>query len=177
MVRARLREWAAVASAAACGMMINVPRESWADTNAYRVIAERNAFKLRPPAVASLSTSAPPVRVTNSSTLRLTGVASIDGRKRAFFVQEERGRALEYLSFYEGELRGTIELREVDAEHGEVHLVSNGQELVLSFNSQETAERAARRAEKQFVEEHTRAHEELQRREKERLAREISLNR
>jgi hypothetical protein len=111
---------------------------------------------------------------TNSSAVRLTGIVSIGQYKRAYLLHEERGHAPEYLSLREGEKVGGIEVRTVDAEQGQVHVVQNGKDAWLSFASQETSERRARQAEKEFVDEHTRAHEELQRRERERLAREAA---
>jgi hypothetical protein len=111
---------------------------------------------------------------TNSSVLRLTGIVSIGQYRRAYLVQEERGRTPEYLILREGEKVGAIEVRKVDAENERVQIVRNGQDTWLSFASQQTSDRRARQAEKEFVEEHTRAHEALQRRERERLAREAA---
>ena len=111
---------------------------------------------------------------TNSSALRLTGIVSIGQYKRAYLLHEERGRAPEYLTLREGERVGAIELRTVDAEHEKVHVLQNGKDAWLSFASQETTDRRARQAENEFVEEHTRAHEALQRRERERLAKEAA---
>jgi hypothetical protein len=105
-------------------------------------------------------------------TVRLTGIVSIGAFKRAYLVREERGHTPEYLSLREGETVGNLEVRRVDADHGEVRIMRNGNEMLLSFNAQQSEERHAREAEQRFVDEHTRAHEELQRRERERLARE-----
>ena len=107
-----------------------------------------------------------------NATVRLTGIVSIGHYKRAYLVQEERGRLPEYLTLQEGEKVGSLEMRAVEAESGRVHILRDGKDLWLSFASQETAERQTRQTEKQFVDEHTRAHEALQRRERERLARE-----
>jgi hypothetical protein len=57
----------------------------------------------------------------------------------------------------------------VDERTGAVRLLVNGTEWVLSFPEQAAAALALRQAETQFVDEHTRAHEELQRREQRRL--------
>jgi hypothetical protein len=118
----------------------------------------------------SLWAAEPPPATTNS-VLRLTGIVSIGEFKRAYIVQEERGHAPRYFSLREGQTLGGLRLSRVDAEHGEAHLVRDGQDVLLSFPSQDSAERRAKQAEKEFVEEHTREHEELQRRERERLAR------
>jgi hypothetical protein len=124
--------------------------------------------------LAQIIASDRPRAETNSPTVRLTGIVSIGTFRRAYLVREERGHAPEYLSLREGETAGGLEVRRVDAEHGEVRVVGHGYEWLLSFNSQESAERRAERAEKQFVDTHTRAHEELQRREQMRLSQEVA---
>ena len=108
----------------------------------------------------------------SNSTLRLTGIVSIGQYKRAYLALEERGRTPEYLSLREGEKAGQLEVRSVDAASGRVHILRQGKDLWLTFTSQDSTERRERRAEKEFVDKHTRAHEAMQQRERERLARE-----
>lgn len=112
---------------------------------------------------------------TNTGTLRLTGITWFGEFKRVYVVHEERGQALHILTLREGRTVWGLQLLHVDAQKGEVVVLRNGNEQRLSFNEQKAAERHAQNAEKTFVEEHTRAHEALQRRERERLARESAL--
>jgi hypothetical protein len=104
-----------------------------------------------------------------SPRLRLTGIVAIGDYKRVYVRLEERGRPPEHVTLREGKESSGLLLRRVDAEAGEVHIVQNGKNVLLSLAGQDSDERRAKQAEKEFVEEHTRAHEELQRRERERL--------
>jgi len=138
--------------------------------NPYEVIAVRNVFSLRPPSVAE--PLAPKSVVEPEASLRLTGVVLLEGKKWALLVKEKRGQPAEHLTLREGQKIGDLEIRDVDVENEAVRVIANGKDHVLSFAAQGAETRAAGQAEKQFVEEHTRAHEELQRRERARLARE-----
>ena len=138
--------------------------------NPYGIIADRNIFALRSPSVAE---PLPPKPVVEpESPLRLTGVAFLEGKRWALLVKEKRGQNPEHLTLQEGQKVGDLEVRDVNVENEEVRVIISGKDQVLSFAAQGAETRAARQAEKQFVEEHTRAHEELQRRERARLARE-----
>lgn len=143
---------------------------SFAGTNIVSSVAGRNSLSL-PATTAPSLTPLPPATGTR---LRVNGVAMISGRRWALLVEEERGQSPTYLTIEEGKTVGSIYVREVDAEHGEVFVVVDGKDLLLSLASQDAERRAERLAETQFVEDHTRAHEELQRRESERLAREAT---
>jgi type II secretory pathway component PulC len=106
--------------------------------------------------------------------LRLTGVAFLEGKRWALLIQEKRGQPPRHLTLQEGEKIDGLEVRQVDVERGGVLAIANGKDTRVSFAAQDTEMHAARQAEKQFVDEHTRAHEALQRRERERLARAIN---
>jgi type II secretory pathway component PulC len=147
----------------------------WAasDPNPYVIIAERNVFGLSKALVEE------PPQLTKPPTepeanLRLTGVAFLEGKRWALLIQEKRGQPPRHLTLQEGEKIDGLEVRQVDVERGEVLAIANGKDMRVSFAAQDTEMHAARQAEKQFVEEHTRAHEALQRRERERLARALN---
>ena len=137
----------------------------------YSAIPRRNAFALRP------ATGSPPlelrssVPVSQKPALRLNGLAKIGGERWALLVQEERGRPPLYWNLREGERTPSFQVAEVDLEHEEVRLTIEHADVIVSFRGQEADEKERKEVERQFVAEHTRAHEELQRRERERLAR------
>lgn len=144
----------------------------WAasDPNPYVVIAERNVFGLSKAVVEEPPELTTPANEPEAN-LRLTGVAFLEGKRWALLIQEKRGQPPRHLTLQEGEKIDGLEVRQVDVERGEVLAITNGKDTLVSFAAQDTEMRAARQAEKEFVQEHTRAHEALQRRERERLAR------
>lgn len=132
----------------------------------YQVIIDRNPFGLNP---AAPPPDIPAPKVAERPALRLTGIAKLDGQRMVYLVREERGQPPEYLNLAEGGSQGAVQVRAVDERTGAVRLLVDGTEWVLSFPEQAADALALRQAETQFVDEHTRAHEELQRREQRRL--------
>lgn len=121
---------------------------------------------------ATTASGAPSLLPAPGTALRVNGVAAFGGKRWAFLVREERGQQPTYLTIEEGKTFGSIYVCEVNAEHAEVLVVVDGKDFLLSLASHEAERRAQQQAETRFVEEHTNAHERLQQRERERLARE-----
>ncbi len=137
----------------------------------YQRIVEANPFRLKP--VPSQSVPLTTVSAVTSSDLKLTGVAASGGKKSAYFAIEERGKSPRYISLAEGSAADGLEVTVIDVETETVRLRRNGVWLVLSLKTDgvKSADQL-RGEEKKFVDQHTRAHELHQQRERERVERE-----
>lgn len=139
----------------------------------YRRIVEINPFKLIPEVPPP---SVPAIPTGNPSDLKLTGIADSGGKKSAYFMLEERGKSPRYISVAEGNAGDGLEVVAIDIQAETVRLRRNGVSLVLSLKTDDVKSAdQLRRAEKHFVDEHGRAHELHQQRERARIERERAL--
>ncbi len=85
-------------------------------TNFYQVIAERNAFALKPdqPSDPAVSTTPP------TEDLSLTGLCSLYSVRCALFTVTDPGKPPTYFKLAEGEQNGWLEVLSVDVENGTV---------------------------------------------------------
>lgn len=149
----------------------DIATETGARAQHYQDIVRLNAFRLKP-----LPSTAPtPVPVTTNSLadLKLTGVATSAGRKSAYFLWEQRGTAPRYFSLGEGQKDGDLEAIAIDVVAETVWLRHQGVPMVRSLKANGVKSGTQIAFEnRRFVDEHTRAHEAHQRRERERVERE-----
>jgi hypothetical protein len=102
--------------------------------NPYQVIAERNAFALKPPPPPPVEVDDPPA--PPAVDIKLSGVCSLFTTSRALFVVLESGRtAPSYLSLGEGERAGELEVVEINIEASQVRVRHRRELLLLSFES------------------------------------------
>jgi hypothetical protein len=103
-----------------------------AAADAYGVIADRNVFRL-----ATISTTATnAVAGSPSADLRLTAIATSDGKARAYFVNRLE-HSNPFMNLAEGEREGAVELIKILAADACVVARCDGREIVLSLNSGE----------------------------------------
>jgi hypothetical protein len=115
----------------------------------------------------------PPTLETNvTPDLRLSGVASFPTRKWAFFELTEPRQPTRYHRLGEGQRVGNFEVVSIDVQAAVVKVRINGAEKVLSLAASGLKEAQARKAEREFVAEHTRYHEWREKLEDQRRARE-----
>jgi len=109
---------------------------------AYRIIAQRNAFGLNPP--ASAARSPVPQTAEARGNLFLTGVVSLFPRPQAFFRIEEPGKPASDFILGEGEQNEWLQVLSVDRKNHSVkarlkkplmRLGTVGAEVVLSFET------------------------------------------
>lgn len=95
-------------------------------------IATKNAFGLKAPVVEKTEKSGlPPAAPSN---IVLTGVASIEGRKMAFFtVSKPDEKEPKYLRLGENERDGALEVATINVETGQVQIRHNGRLELISF--------------------------------------------
>ncbi len=100
----------------------------------YQTIVDRNPFGLNPP-------PPPPPLETVSNTppanIKITGFATIFGKKRAFFViQPKDAKEMpQYINLAEGEREGVLEIVNIAEENGEARIKNAGVEMVLSLQN------------------------------------------
>jgi hypothetical protein len=117
------------------------------------------------PPAAAISNSAPD--------LLLTGIVELSGRRWAALLRAERGQPLRQYTLKEGERQDGLEIVAIDVKAEKVIVRHAGTEISLSFKTHgRPAAEQAWAAEKQFVDDHARAHELHEQRERERVARE-----
>ena len=135
--------------------------------NPYRAISDRNSFSLRPPE----SNIAPPVEASKPrADIKLTGVAAFGSHKWVLLTKADAGKVPQHFMLREGEQTDGIEVVGVDEIAAIAKIRTEGAllELKLATNSLSNIDMATQR----FVNDHTRAHEQHQRREAVRIARE-----
>jgi len=106
---------------------------SQASENPYKIILERNAFRLStPPTNAPV---APPLPVEPPPNIKFTGITAWGSERRAYFIQTgtKPGSTPEFLDLQEGQRRGTLEVVQILTETGEVKIINSGKEMLLSF--------------------------------------------
>ena len=104
--------------------------------------------------------------------LRLSGVASFPTRKWAFIELTESSQPIRYHTLREGQRAGNLEVVSIDVLAAVVKVRLDGAEKVLSLAASGLKETPARKAEREFVAEHTRYHEWREKLEDQRRARE-----
>jgi len=143
-------------------------------THLYRDIVRQNAFRLKPLPAAPAAPE--PVTSNTPVDLKLTGIAASPGHKSAYFLWDERGRPAHYFSLAEGQKEGALEMVAIDVINETVRLRRQGIEIVLSLKTNGLKSGTQIAIENRtFVDEHTRAHELHQQRERERIDRERAL--
>ncbi|MDB6122237.1 MAG: hypothetical protein JWQ71_1230 [Pedosphaera sp.] len=107
------------------------------DGNPFKVIVERNVFDLRPPP--------PPASATASNTpppnVKLTGIATILGKKQALFMVQEAAtpgkgpnKELSYI-LTEGQREGAVEVVEINEKANTVRIKNDGNISLLTFET------------------------------------------
>jgi hypothetical protein len=105
--------------------------------------------------------------------LQLTGLIDLSAKKWVFLVKAEHGQPLKQYSLHEGEKADGLEILAIDVRAEKVTVRNAGVEMVLTFKTHgRPAVEQALVVEKQFVDDHVRAHELHQQRERERIERE-----
>lgn len=138
-----------------------------ATANPYEGIACRNAFNLSP---AAVETSKPGDVFKPAPEYKLTGIAGFGSAKWALLSKADPGKAPVNLTLREGQREGSLELVHVDEVANRVRILNDGVLVELTFGT--NAPPKIDLVTKKFVDAHTRAHELLQQREAERIARE-----
>lgn len=137
----------------------------------YQGIVRQNPFRLEP--LPPAATAAEPVVSNSFANLKLTGISASAAHKSAYLLWEERGRPPYYFSLAEGQREGAWEMVAIDAINETVRLRRQGIERVLSLKANGVKSGAQMAFENRpFVEEHTRAHEAHEQRERVRVERE-----
>lgn len=95
----------------------------------YKSIAERNVFNLRPPAPPP----APPPPPSPTANVKLTGILTILGPKKAVLQIADPGKPADSKILKEGEREGDIEVLEINEIEGTVRIRNRDQEAVLNF--------------------------------------------
>lgn len=97
----------------------------------YQSIIDRNAFGLNPPPVQTVETNAAPP----PANVKLTGFATINGVKRAFFVitPKDPKDPAQYVNLPEGQREGILEVLRISEGEGEVKIKNSGTDSVLSL--------------------------------------------
>ena len=101
--------------------------------NPYQVIVARNPFGLRPP-------PPPPPPVTNAPPaskvdIFLTGMSTLLGPKRAYFMTEEGKGKTKYYALGEDERSDGVEVLEIDGANKTVRVKNQGVETLMSFST------------------------------------------
>lgn len=146
-------------------------------TNPYELIAARNPFGLKQP--ESSRPVAPPMPApTAGLEIKLTGISTFLPRKQALLVSAAPAKPVRYHTLAEGDEVEGIRVMAIHPEAGSVEVLLEGVPMTLSFQSHgfdraflSTGPRTLLET-RRFVEEHTRSHEERQRREWLRVQRE-----
>lgn len=101
--------------------------------NPYRIIAERNAFGIKPqepppPPPPPVVPPAPPANIF------LTGITDLgDGKQAYFSVNKPGAKGPEYVALKEGETQGEIQVVSIDPRTDTVRIKNAGNELALNF--------------------------------------------
>lgn len=106
-------------------------RAVMADANPYRAIVDRNAFGIIPP-----PPPAPPDTNPPPSNLKLTGITTLFGSRKAMLLVQETGPGAKperSLILNEGERDGQIEIVQIDDAAGIVKVNNGGRAETLSF--------------------------------------------
>jgi len=101
--------------------------------NPYAVIAERNVFHLNPPPPPpSVEDTAPKADLP---VIKITGIAEISGKVRAFFVTQPKDpkEPPTYFSLAEGEREGILEVVRIYAAEQKIDIVNSGKAETLTF--------------------------------------------
>ncbi len=115
-----------------------LPRPAGAESNPYGAIVERNVFDLKPPPPppgANAATNTPPPNV------RLTGITTILGPKRALFMVKDadspgkQANKEQSVILGEGEREGVLEVLEINEKTGTVKIRNDGNFSVLAFEN------------------------------------------
>jgi hypothetical protein len=132
-------------------------------------VRERNM-----PLAAAPPAPSPATAISNSvPDLLLTGIVELSGKKWAALLRANRGQPPEQYLLKEGETKDGLEIVAIDVRAEKVTVRHAGGEVLLNFRTHgRPAAEQALVAEKQFVDDHTRAHELHEQRERERIARE-----
>jgi hypothetical protein len=140
--------------------------------------AEPAGFKpTRPPSAAALTPALPSANSTTPSNsppeLSLTGIVDLSPKKWACLLRLERGLPAKPYTLREGESMDGVEVLAIDAPAGKVTVRNAGVPMVLTFltHGRPAAEQTLL-AEQKFVEDHVRAHELHQQRERDRIEQE-----
>lgn len=100
----------------------------------YGTIVERNVFRLTSP-----PPPAPPP--TNNEALdrniELSGISTVNGRKKAFFVVKAKNakEGPQYVSLGENERKEFLEVVSISEPKGEVQVINSGNSMILSFTN------------------------------------------
>ncbi|MFM2293666.1 MAG: hypothetical protein RLZZ350_79 [Verrucomicrobiota bacterium] len=99
-------------------------------SNPYSSIVERNPFGLLPPPAPVTAEV-----VTPPSNVKLTGISTLFGGKKAMLMVTESGpgKLPTYMSLVEGEQNGQITCTEINVEEGVVKIKNNGRNETLNF--------------------------------------------
>jgi hypothetical protein len=108
------------------------------DNNPYRAIIERNVFDLKPPPPP---VAPPTVTNTPPPNVKLTGITSILGTKRALFMVgaaaqpgKPPGKEESYI-LEEGQRQGVIEVLEINQKAATVKIKNDGNESVIALDT------------------------------------------
>ncbi|HKS36358.1 MAG TPA: hypothetical protein VJW76_04150 [Verrucomicrobiae bacterium] len=165
--------WIGCLAAATAGRA-DIKTDHGAGTHLYQDIIRQNPFRLEP--IPLLEAAPKPVASNSFVDLKLTGISASAGHKSAYLLCEERGRPPHYFSLAEGQKEGAWEVVAIDAVNETVRLRCQGIERVFSLKTNGVKSGVQVALEnRRFVDEHTRAHERHQQRERERVDRERAL--
>ena len=99
--------------------------------NPYRAITDRNVFGLLPP-----EPPAPPTPPTPPANIKLTGITTIFGNKRALLMVQDTapgGKEQSYM-LSEGQREGDVEVLEINERDGTVKVKNAGNQAMLTFD-------------------------------------------
>lgn len=106
----------------------------WANIPArYQTILERNPFGLNTPVVEKTTGE----QITPPPRLSLTGIATINGKKRAFLVvhPKDHKEQLQHVTLSENQRDGILEILKISEENGKVKIKYGEQEMALTFKA------------------------------------------
>ena len=116
-----------------CALFVTVIAQAKTDDSRYEAIVDRNIFRLTSP-------PPPPAAPTNTEALdrviELSGITSISGKKKAWFIVKAKGaKEPEYINLGENERQGFLEVVNISEAEGEVKVVNSGNAMTLSFKN------------------------------------------
>lgn len=107
--------------------------------NRYNTIVERNVFRLTsPPPPAPVP---PPVDAALERNIELSGISTVDGQKKAWFVIKPKPGSKDlpkYVSLAEQEEQEFLRVVGISEAEGEVNVLNSGNSMVLSFKNNGT---------------------------------------
>jgi hypothetical protein len=122
-----------------CALAFGAKAAINSDENSYRRITTRNAFDLRdPPPQQPQPEAAPPPRIK----IRLTGITTIFGDKRALLMTQEPPSSGKSPTpetsciLAAGKRQGAIEILDINEKAGTVRLINDGNISVIGFDNE-----------------------------------------